>query len=463
MIDIREILIRLFSAMFLSMCTGSSMFGFWIILRKIFVDRIHPKVYDVILKLILIAYYIPIGYLLVNIFLNNGYVFSITGIIVDIVYAISLIWLAGVIVTILRFGERTFRIRKEKASCFECKKDVQNIFEECKRELGIHGSIELLQGYRIQIPMTAGILKPYVFLPVEDMEEEQLKTCLYHELTHYKKHDIFWNYIACLMVCMHWYCPWTRIVFQKIDEWSEVLCDLSAIEYVGSAKQYFTTIFEMSQKSQGIKAYMAACLFESQDSLEHRIYYAKMYRKQKEIKYAAVIAMTVIFCGMSVSTTLAASKGYQKVYTKWVQKTEVEREIEEPDNEENEENDGIQYEKKTKNLKNDKTEMIKRIKLSKTNVMMIKTCVKERKRLRYIGLVAKQDENIEILVGSKKKWKSIRVGIIDSRNNVRYIQDGETDLIKYKFKIKKGGRYDVFIEQEGIKDAKISGMIAIED
>ena len=57
-----------------------------------------------------------------------------------------------------------------------------------------------------------------------------------------------------------------------------------------------------------------------------------MYRKQKKIKYAAVIAMTVIFCGMSVTSILAASKrGYQKAYTKWVQETEVE--IEEPDDE----------------------------------------------------------------------------------------------------------------------------------
>ena len=278
------------------------MFVFWMALRKFFADKIRPKVYDLILKIILIAYYVPAGYLLVNIFFDNGYVFDFTGTIIKAFYAISLFWLAGAIATVLKFGERTFRIRREKERCFPCKMYVQKIFEDCKRELGIRRSIEVLQGYRIQIPMTAGILKPCVFLPVEDMEEEQLKTCIYHELTHYKKHDIFWNYIACLMVCIHWYCPWIRTVFRKNDEWSEVICDLSAIGYVGSAKRYFTTIFEMSQKSQGIKAYRAACLFESRDSLEQRIYYAMMYRKQKKIKYAAVIAMTVIFCGMSVTS-----------------------------------------------------------------------------------------------------------------------------------------------------------------
>ena len=461
MIDIREILVRIFSAICLSMCTGSCMFVFWMVLRKFFADKIRPKVYDLILKIILIAYYVPAGYLLVNIFFDNGYVFDFTGTIIKAFYAISLFWLAGAIATVLKFGERTFRIRREKERCFPCKMYVQKIFEDCKRELGIRRSIEVLQGYRIQIPMTAGILKPCVFLPVEDMEEEQLKTCIYHELTHYKKHDIFWNYIACLMVCIHWYCPWIRTVFRKNDEWSEAICDLSAIGYVGSAKRYFTTIFEMSQKSQGIKAYRAACLFESRDSLEQRIYYAMMYRKQKKIKYAAVIAMTVIFCGMSVTSTLAASKGYQKAYTKWVQETEVE--IEEPDDEEEER---ISYEEKTGVLGNDRSETIKKInlkKFKKMNTMTFKNQIKNGKRLRYKGLVAKQNENIELTIGSQKKCKYIKVGIIDSQNKVRYIQDRDTDLIRYQFRIKEGGKYDVFIEMEGMKKMKISGMIAIND
>ena len=72
MIDIREILVRIFSAIFLSMCTGSCMFVFWMVLRKFFADKIRPKVYDLILKIILIAYYVPAGYLLVNIFLIMG-------------------------------------------------------------------------------------------------------------------------------------------------------------------------------------------------------------------------------------------------------------------------------------------------------------------------------------------------------------------------------------------------------
>lgn len=456
MIDIREILVRIFSAIFLSMCTGSCMFVFWMALRKFFADKIRPKVYDLILKIILIAYYVPAGYLLVNIFFDNGYVFDFTGTIINVFYAIALFWLAGAIATVLKFGERTFRIRREKERCFPCKMYVQKIFEDCKRELGIRRSIEVLQGYRIQIPMTAGILKPCVFLPVEDMEEEQLKTCIYHELTHYKKHDIFWNYIACLMVCIHWYCPWIRTVFRKNDEWSEVICDPSAIGYVGSAKRYFTTIFEMSQKSQGIKAYRAACLFESQDSLEQRIYYAMMYRKQKKIKYAAVIAMTVIFCGMSVTSTLAVSKGYQKVYTKWVQETEIEEEADIAETEE------VSYEEKRAILKDEIGEKIKKINMKNNDVRTLKESIKSGKRIRYKKIYAKQNQVIEISVAGDKKFQNIKVGIADKNNNIRYIQDNKVEEVIHAFIIKKEGIYNVFIESENKDKVEIIAMIALE-
>ena len=456
MIDIREILVRIFSAIFLSMCTGSCMFVFWMVLRKFFADKIRPKVYDLILKIILIAYYVPAGYLLVNIFFDNGYVFDFTGTIINVFYAIALFWLAGAIATVLKFGERTFRIRREKERCFPCKMYVQKIFEDCKRELGIRRSIEVLQGYRIQIPMTAGMLKPCVFLPVEDMEEEQLKTCIYHELTHYKKHDIFWNYIACLMVCIHWYCPWIRTVFRKNDEWSEVICDLSTIGYVGSAKRYFTTIFEMSQKSQGIKAYRAACLFESQDSLEQRIYYAMMYRKQKKIKYVAVIAMTVIFCGMSVTSTLAVSNVYQKVYTKWVQETEIEEEADIAETEE------VSYEEKRAILKDEIGEKIKKINMKNNDVRTLKESIKSGKRIRYKKIYAKQNQVIEISVAGDKKFQNIKVGIADKNNNIRYIQDNKVEEVIHTFIIKKEGIYNVFIESENKDKVEIIAMIALE-
>lgn len=78
---------------------------------------------------------------------------------------------------------------------------------------------------------------------------------------------------------------------------------------------------------------------------------------------------------MSVTSILAASKGYQKAYTKWVQETEVE--IEEPDDEEEER---ISYEEKTGVLGNDKSETIKKINFKKMDADDIGDLCKGRKK-----------------------------------------------------------------------------------
>ena len=74
-----------------------------------------------------------------------------------------------------------------------------------------------------------------------------------------------------------------------------------------------------------------------------------------------------------------------------------------------------------------------------------------------------EEKNIEIFITSQKNFKGIKVGIIDSQNRIRYIQDRGRDLVEHRFKIEKEGEYDVFIEMEDKKDVKIVGMINIDD
>lgn len=88
---------------------------------------------------------------------------------------------------------------------------------------------------------------------------------------------------------------------------------------------------------------------------------------------------------------------------------------------------------------NDKSETIKKINFKKMDAMTLETYVKAGKRLRYKGLTPKRNENIEIFITSQKNFKGIKVGIIDSQNRIRYIQDRGRDLVEHRFKIEKRG------------------------
>lgn len=414
-----------------------------------------PKVYDALLKILLVFFYIPVGYLLIHKYWENGIVFYPTLKMNYVIYTGSIIWIIGAMITFLCFLKRAHRLSLEKASCFPCKNKVQQLFEQCKKEMGIKKSVGLLQGYQIETPMIAGIRKPCVFLPVEEYTEEQLKICIYHELTHYKKHDIFWNYISCMTMCIYWCFPWIRMIFHEINEWSEITCDLYSIDYIGPIKQYFTNILMMNYKEQSRKVYVAACLFENNEDLEYRMQYAMIYKKQKKLKYSVMYVLVVIFCAFGVTTVYAGSYGYQQVYTKLVNATEVAIKLEdgpiEPE---------IQRNEKTQILKQDKTEKIGMLNLKGEDGIAFQNTIRADERIRYERICVKQNEEIEVsITGDKFSW--IRIGIVDAHDHLRYVQDRGVEEISHKFKIKKSGTYDVLIESGNQKKIQFAGIISI--
>lgn len=450
-----EIISRIFSAVFLSMCTGSILFAFWSILRRVAYSQLSPRVYDALLKVILVFFYIPAGYLLIHKYWENGIVFYPTQKMNYVIYAVSIVWIIGSMIALLKLIRKAFQLRREKSACFPCKRKAQQVFEQCKKDLNIQKQIELLQGYQIETPMIAGIRKPCVFLPIEDYTEEQLRICMYHELTHYKKHDIFWNYISCITMCIYWCFPWIKLIFHRINEWSEITCDLYSMDYIGPMKQYFTNILDMNYRDQNRKVYVAACLFENNEDLEYRMQYAMIYKRQKKLKYSVMYALVVIFCGVGVSSVYASSYGYQQAYTKLVEATEIAIEVEgdpvEPE---------VQRKEKTEILKQDKAEKIGMLNLKGKDMISFQNTIRADVRIRYQRIYVKQGDEIEVsIVGDKFSW--IRIGIVNEQDRLRYVKDKGVEEISHKFKIKNGGTYDVLIESGNQKENQFAGMISI--
>lgn len=437
------------------MCTGSFLFALWSVLRRFAYNQLSPKVYDALLKIILVLFYIPAGYVLIHKYWENGIVFYPTEKMNYVIYGVSIIWIVGSIIAFINLLRKAFRLRREKAACFPCKRKAQEIFERCKKDLQIDKQVELLQGYQIETPMIAGLRKPCVFLPIEDYTEEQLRICMYHELTHYKKHDIFWNYVSCITMCIYWCFPWIKSIFHRINEWSEITCDLYSMDYIGPMKQYFTNILDMNYKNQSRKVYVAACLFENNEDLEYRMQYAMLYKRQKKLKYSVMYALVVIFCGLGATSVYAGSYGYQQAYTKLVEATEVAIELEdgpvEPE---------VQRKEKTQILKQDKTEKIGMLNLKGDDALSFQNTIRSDERIRYQRIDVKQNEEIEVsIMGGKFSW--IRIGIVNTDNQLRYVQDKGVEEISHKFKINKGGTYDVIIESGNQKTNQFAGMVSI--
>lgn len=453
--EIEEILIRIFSAILLSMCVGTILFLYWKILCKFFMNQGSQRLFERTLKIVLLSYYIPIIYLVLLNFYEDGYIFYVIPKFKKLIYVAVIIWIVGIIVSFGRILKDIIWLEREKRRCFDCKQWIQQIFAECKHEMKINKEIQIVWGYGIKVPMISGLIHPCVFLPVKEFSKDELRVCLYHELNHYQRRDIFWNYLTSGIICIHWYFPLMRRVWREMDQWSEISCDMNSIQYVGSIQKYFLTILDMSSEMKGYKAYTVACLFENANLLEQRILYTKEYIKRGSSKTIFMIMLFIAFMIAGSTSIFAMTAKYHEGYVEWVKGNENEIE---------ESCDDVGYKNMEEKQENNKKKRIeKRIKvnLKGDTAVAINHTIDSQGGIWFENIEVKKGEYIDISIASQENFKKIRVGISRNKKDIRYVEEKNKDEVEHAFLINKGGRYDVYVENIGEDRLEIVGSLAI--
>lgn len=454
-----EVIIRIFSAIILSAFTGSCLFLYWNILCRCFMNEGNQRLFELGIKITLLCYYVPVIYIMLVSFYEDGFLFDIPKILYyKVINIIFIVWMIGSIGSFGILTRQIYQLRKAKRQCFKCKKWMIQILEECKRKMKIKKDISIVWGYQINVPMIAGMIRPCIFLPVKEFSKDKLKICLYHELNHYKKQDILWNYLSSGIICIHWYFPLVRKVWQEIDQWSEISCDIRSVQYVGSVKKYFSIIVDMSEETREIRAYTMVCLFENVSLLEKRIKYVRKYIKRGKSRVPFVAILVLIFLILGGVSVYAMTDQYHEIYVDWVR--ENEKEVKVTDGEE------INYnklkEKRGKLSKNEKENIIN-VNLKGDTATGINDTINRKERICYKGIYVKNGEQITLDIANQKEFDKfrIRVGIGYDGKNIRYVEEKRDDKINHNFNIDKEGQYNVYIENISNKKVKVLGSLAI--
>ena len=118
----------------------------------------------------------------------------------------------------------------------------------------IKTDINLIVNDDIRTPALCRIIKPTILFPnaMLDLEDDEIKYILLHELSHYKRKDILVNYLLVLLQCVHWFNPFIWFFFKKIREDMELATDemvvskLNEDEYKNYARTIITIIERIS-------------------------------------------------------------------------------------------------------------------------------------------------------------------------------------------------------------------------
>ncbi len=189
--------------------------------------------------------------------------------------AISLIWIAGAALLLARFISSLFGLRRlRSASHVVSDARLRAYLESATARLGgAHcRSVMLLQNDSIAAPVTWGIARPVVLFPggFELLPVECRDAVLCHELAHIRGYDFLLRGIAEIARALVWFQPLIWIVWRRLREEQELVCDNSVLAAGARPSAYARLLMEWDLRP-GMNA-LSAVGMAHRSCLKRRLY-----------------------------------------------------------------------------------------------------------------------------------------------------------------------------------------------
>ncbi|GIP24584.1 hypothetical protein J22TS3_48590 [Paenibacillus sp. J22TS3] len=146
----------------------------------------------------------------------------------SLIKLISFAWCVGAIVFWLYhfIGYYLFKRQALRWSSPIVNKHMEEIVIQLVEEMKVKASsISVLTSAKVPNPMLIGFNKPYIFLPHENYNDEQLEFILRHELIHHKRHDIIYKLLLIIVNGIHWFNPFVWFMVREANHEIEICCD----------------------------------------------------------------------------------------------------------------------------------------------------------------------------------------------------------------------------------------------
>ena len=164
--------------------------------------------------------------------------------------ALRAVWIAGVVVFMLPVFSVFWRlstIRRTGLPVAWRRDEITRL----ATERGVHKPVELLEHEAVPGPMTFGITRPVIVLPLDarDWDEAELRRALMHELEHIKRGDWLMQILARVVAACYWFHPLVWTAWRRLCLEAERSCDDAVViseERTDYAEQLVTLAQRMS-------------------------------------------------------------------------------------------------------------------------------------------------------------------------------------------------------------------------
>ena len=168
------------------------------------------------------------------------------------------VWLAGAAAMLLWSGYAHLRflsyLRRWAAPVEDW--DAVAAFNHLGDQLQLHARPRLLVCQGLKVPMLAGALRPAILLPHGKITGEELGFSLLHELTHYRRGDIWLKTLAMWVNALYWFNPLAWYMIRLVERDTELACDedalrrLSPQDYSGYGQTILAAVARLQNRKE---------------------------------------------------------------------------------------------------------------------------------------------------------------------------------------------------------------------
>ncbi len=136
------------------------------------------------------------------------------------------LWLAGAALAVLYrlvgtawFSHRTRRWSRAPGT------ETLSLYASICRDMAVKRPPELAVSSAAGSPLVLGLLRPRLLLPGEEGSSRELAFIFRHELTHYRRRDLWYQLALTAALAIHWFNPLVYLLFREACVDMELTCD----------------------------------------------------------------------------------------------------------------------------------------------------------------------------------------------------------------------------------------------
>ena len=189
--------------------------------------------------------------------------------------AAILLWIGGAIVFLMRMAIVLNKLSLVRRSAIPVTdREWTTLAEILPEILGVRREVVLLQHEEVHVPMTYGVRRPVVLLPIQtdNWSEDQKRITLMHELLHVRRFDYIVHMLALSARALHWFNPLAWMAAKRLVVERERACDDGVLEMGVASTSYADHLLDVARfVLSGNEASTAALAMARSSELRSRV------------------------------------------------------------------------------------------------------------------------------------------------------------------------------------------------